>query len=143
MGFRSSVKGMVGALLAVGLVACGGAVENVGSRDAGTDTSATPDGSAATPDSAPTSDTGPDAAPGSDAADSGLGDTADDAAIPCPPKNLVRPGDEFVSCCNGRPCRGECSADGTCDCFGIDGGCWEGTVCCRREYACTGVITCR
>lgn len=113
------------ALVTLGPPACGGSVVDDGSAN-GTDASI---------DSSDVE--------ASDASDSGQGDVASEEAGPaCPPKNLVTPGDEYVSCCNGRPCRGKCTADGACDCFGIAGGCWQGTVCCAAGGACRGPMGC-
>ena len=53
--------------------------------------------------------------------------------------NTCGPGSGLVQleCCAGEPCRGKCH-QGRCDCFGIDGGCWEGTHCCARTGSCIG-----
>ena len=44
-------------------------------------------------------------------------------------------------CCESRPCLGYCALDDAsivrCDCFGVDGGCPSGQVCCEFRRACT------
>lgn len=69
-------------------------------------------------------------------------DGAADAGSACPSSYPPDSSASVISCCNGQLCRGKCTADGGCSCFGIAGGCWKGTVCCQLSFACTGVKTC-
>ena len=52
----------------------------------------------------------------------------------------AKPRVTLASCCNDRPCIGECvePAPGKieCDCFGVRGGCAAGLVCCQFRRAC-------
>jgi hypothetical protein len=46
----------------------------------------------------------------------------------------------FGSCCNDKPCNGQCVAAGqgkiACSCFGVAGGCSQGKVCCKLRRGC-------
>lgn len=62
--------------------------------------------------------------PAEAASDAGV-DAADAACLPSSYP-------EVISCCGSVVCHGQCD-QGACSCFGIDGGCWTGTVCCTRS----------
>jgi hypothetical protein len=51
------------------------------------------------------------------------------------------------ACCNGKACIGQCVAGpaGTveCSCYGVQGGCAQGQVCCRMRRACTAPKDCQ
>jgi hypothetical protein len=53
--------------------------------------------------------------------------TSADGCVPPP----VYSGGEVSTCCAGKPCRGNCYADGTCHCESQFEGCADGFGCCR------------
>lgn len=117
---RNHVGGVAAAVM-LGVSACGGSVATAGGH--------APDATMAADVQEASTD-----APADGAADAG-----DPCSSPYPPDSSAT----LVSCCNGQLCRGECTPDGGCDCFGIAGGCWEGTACCKLHFACTGAKSCR
>lgn len=96
----------------------------------GASTVEAPDGSAADGAAADATADGPDDSYAEAAADGGA-DVASDVleAGDCGPA----PDAGYFACCSGMPCRGQCHPDGTCWCFGIEGGCWTNAVCCMPD----------
>lgn len=50
----------------------------------------------------------------------------------------------IASCCGGAKCHGWCNLEqgAACECFGLVGGCGEGTVCCKQKKGCTSPAGC-
>lgn len=75
---------------------------------------------------------------------------------PIPDVNVVEGSTECIpdgstsitlgACCNHEPCLGQCvqteDAEILCSCYGIVGGCWEGSVCCSLKDGCVDPLFC-
>lgn len=133
--------------LGVALVGCNGSLRSNGKPAAGG--SAGTAGAGATSGSAgadaggpggagPSGDGGPDAAYNiPDAGHEGRDAVATDAwCAPDAAFGVLQP----TACCNDQPCQGLCyPLDGgalRCECYGVIGGCKNGTVCCKLTHSC-------
>lgn len=121
---------------AIFLTSCGGRVAaGAGSaQDASGD--ATPDVSAGTPDA-----TAEVELPDTGEAEAGMPDAGEDVEEASPDADCSPHVGGATSCCFGEPCRGVCGPQGCyCDVY-IEGGCWEGSVCCTGT-GCTAPEAC-
>lgn len=62
----------------------------------------------------------------------------------CAPDAGAKTNLEVQSCCAEKPCRGGCTdgPNAMCSCFGIEGGCVSGTICCKSALGCVAEILC-
>lgn len=120
----------VTAFVALVAVACGGLTREDGNFDPAAD------GAAPIEDAGGPTDVAYEADGASDV------DAAIDAASDGPDAACQSsPGPWLATCCKGTACAGICTESG-CKCGMVEGGCWDGAVCCLHTNSCTSEEIC-